>query len=926
MRDFDPDPTTSKPVDGAGFERLSPGKRVTDKGPGLAQLVHKRADRHAMMTLDYSSWLRDGETVTGCRAYADPEGLPIPVLQYSNTLVNVTFGESPAGQQFMVKLAILTSTDRVRRVSVAVRSETDAFIDNLRYSELSPLPIILPPQASIFPTDVYFDPDAGSTPVQPEQKRAELSVSLSSLQFPDTAVGMQSNDQSITLSSTGNDTLNIQGISVTGQFVLRGVYPPTLAPGASVSVSVAFKPESEGGRVGNVRILTNALDSPANITLSGTALPEGSGNTPQIRVTPARLAFGEVVNGTVGTYKDLEIANPGSGMLRISNIGLTGPFLRDGTVENVPAGESRILKVAFAPEALGEVAGTLSINSNAAPATVQVGMTGTGIVLPAKPAFAVVSPSPLQFPQQLVGATRTLELTIANTGESDLESLTVASNVAQITIGTLPLSIVAGTSIKVQVTYTASAEGSHTGAITINGIAANTPLTVPVSGRSVEPTTITWLTAHGRQLKDAEGKVTRLRSCNWYGTESIRLPAGLWSKPYKSITVAGELKEGVLDTIAGMGFNSIRLPICQDVTFPGHKPNTSGIGWDTTFVNPQLNPDLFVPGEDPFASPQPVLTAIEIMDKIIGHCRELGMRVVLDMHCAAPNTDNITGLAGKWYTTAAPGDPGETAGAEGEPRNEQQMLDAWVFLAERYKDDPVVCGFDLANEPFNSSWDNDAITGIAAFYERCATAIQAVNPRALIICEGIGNQVKNDTVGTWWGGNLSFAKDRPVSIPVQNKLVYSPHEYGSYQAGTFSQPWFQDPTFPANMPALWRKQWGGIAEDDIAPLWIGEFGASLRAKGTYTLAFVELDKKWLKTLCTYCDLYDINFAYWSINPPGEPTGILEMEAGVWGDPMPEKIAELAQFLHPTEDDSAFVVTEAGIYVIAENGEQIIVEG
>lgn len=45
----------------------------------------------------------------------------------------------------------------------------------------------------------------------------------------------------------------------------------------------------------------------------------------------------------------------------------------------------------------------------------------------------------------------------------------------------------------------------------------------------------------------------------------------------------------------------------------------------------------------------------------------------------------------------------------------------------------------------------------------------------------------------------------PVRLPVDGKLVYSPHVYGP---DVFGQPYFNDPNFPHNMPDVWTRHFG----------------------------------------------------------------------------------------------------------------------
>jgi len=126
----------------------------------------------------------------------------------------------------------------------------------------------------------------------------------------------------------------------------------------------------------------------------------------------------------------------------------------------------------------------------------------------------------------------------------------------------------------------------------------------------------------------------------------------------------------------------------------------------------------------------------------------------------------------------------------------------------------------------------------------------------------------------WWGGNLMGVKDRPIVFNVANQLVYSPHDYPN---SVFPQTWFQTANFGAGLPAVFRKAWGYIYEQNIAPVYIGEFGTKLTDPK---------DVIWLEAITSYIsgDLdnngtkdipvgnQDISWTFWSWNPNSGDTG------------------------------------------------------
>lgn len=96
-----------------------------------------------------------------------------------------------------------------------------------------------------------------------------VTLSTSSLTFPDQVVQTTSAPQAITLTNTGTATLIITAIVASGDFAQTNTCGNSLASGANCTVSVTFTPTQAGTRTGNVTITDNALDSPQSVLLTG---------------------------------------------------------------------------------------------------------------------------------------------------------------------------------------------------------------------------------------------------------------------------------------------------------------------------------------------------------------------------------------------------------------------------------------------------------------------------------------------------------------------------------------------------------------------------------------------------------------------------------------------------------------------------------
>jgi len=339
------------------------------------------------------------------------------------------------------------------------------------------------------------------------------------------------------------------------------------------------------------------------------------------------------------------------------------------------------------------------------------------------------------------------------------------------------------------------------------------------------------LRASGGKLVDARGREVVLTGVNWFGLETESFaPHGLWTRNWAQM----------LDQMAGAGFNTLRLPFSNELFDPASKPTGIDFG---------RNPDLVG------------LTGPQIMDKVVNGATGRGMMVILDRH--RPDSHAQSNL---WYTDHV---------------SEDTWINDWVMLAKRYRDNPLVIGADLHNEPHGqATWgDGNQATDWRAAAERAGNKVLATNPDWLIFVEGVDTYQGN---GYWWGGNLRGAREHPVTLQDQSKLVYSAHDYSPQ---VWQQSWFAAPDFPNNLPALWDATWGYLAKEGRAPVLLGEFGG--RSVGD------DAEGIWQRRLVRYLKEHKISYTYWSWNPnSGDTGGVL---ADDWSTIHQDKMALLRSY-------------------------------
>lgn len=487
---------------------------------------------------------------------------------------------------------------------------------------------------------------------------------------------------------------------------------------------------------------------------------------------------------------------------------------------------------------------------------VEVLAVPSGFTIVAPPLVATFSLGPAQIgmPQYITApplvATFSIGPVIVDNGGLYPQTITAPPLAATFSLGpatvthgpgpiTLPRTLQPGDTMHVSVRFAPSTPGAKTGTLSIISNAASSPDTVSLSGTGTGVPVMLRLSTSGNQIVDSAGARVRLRSVNWFGAESTTYcPHGMWARRWSDL----------IDQIAALGFNCIRLPFSDAVLDNDNEPN--GIDF-------YLNPDL------------EGLTALQILDKIIDYGAALGIRFVLDHHrtSAGAGTDG-------WPPSS--GDGGYSLAT---------WHAVWETLATRYAAKPAVCGFDPHNEPHNPDWDT-----WAGYVEDLANAVHGIAPDWLCFCEGVGTYGGESY---WWGGQLAGVASRPVVLITPNKVVYSPHEYGqsvaagqdwlAYEGGSPPAGW------PANLYDKWHDTWGYIFENGIAPIWVGEFGGFFGYNGLgvdYTKPNRTEERAWLAELCKFLNgdidgdgdselaggQLGMSFAYWAINPNSGDTG------------------------------------------------------
>ncbi len=360
-----------------------------------------------------------------------------------------------------------------------------------------------------------------------------------------------------------------------------------------------------------------------------------------------------------------------------------------------------------------------------------------------------------------------------------------------------------------------------------------------------------WLSVSGNTIVDRNGTPVWITGINWFGYNTgTNTFDGLW---------AANLEES-LQSIADHGFNLLRVPFSAQLinawaegTYPNANYNTA--------LNPSLN------GKN----------SLQIFDHVVAVCQKTGIKIMIDIHSA--KTDPMGHMQPLWYQDDFP---------------VEKYYSALEWMADRYKADDTILAYDLKNEPHGKPseakravWNNEKSADNWKYTaEQAAQRVLAKNPNVLIMVEGTEIYPKNITTNgsfvskndadyyfNWWGGNLRGVKDFPVNLGAyQNKLVYSPHDYGP---AVYKQPWFHEGyTFASLYKECWKDSWMYIYEQKTAPLLIGEWGGYM----------TEPNLTWMTHMRTLIKDNKLNHTFWCYNAnSGDTGGMVKDDFHTWDD-------------------------------------------
>ena len=314
---------------------------------------------------------------------------------------------------------------------------------------------------------------------------ADFNPSPASLTFPATVVGTSSSTMSLTFANTGSgsDTVSSVAISPATDFTQTNTCTAAaLAPTTgSCTITVTFTPSVTGALAATLTVTDNSngiAGTTHTAALSGT----GTANAlPTVSVSPSSLTFSATAPQAV------TVTNTGAVAVSVSGISITGTNASVFSQSNdcgtsIAVGTSCTVSVSFAPGSnSGTLGATLNIADNVSGSPQTVTLSGTAAPV------ATLAPTALTFTESTLSTTTAAQtVTLTNSGTATMTGIAVSLTGTGATqfgqTNTCNATLAAGATCTISITFTPTASGKTTAALSVADNASGSPQTVVLTG------------------------------------------------------------------------------------------------------------------------------------------------------------------------------------------------------------------------------------------------------------------------------------------------------------------------------------------------------------------------------------------------------------------------------------------------------------
>ena len=306
----------------------------------------------------------------------------------------------------------------------------------------------------------------------------------------------------------GNGYLRVMKFSPTNNLISVSTYSPWVnqfRTGSLSTFTLPYNMQNSGyGALGTVSgvpsgsqasMVWNGLSSGTQyewyaVVSNGTATTTGAtwnfttatGPTPTVNFSSSNLTFGNQQINSTSAAQTVTLTNTGTATLNIISIVASGDYAQTNTCgASVAAAGSCTISVTFIPTATGTRTGAITVTDSASGSPQIVNLTGNGTTV-AAPAVSLSTTSLSFGNQQISTASAAQTITLTNTGNGVLSVTSIVASGDYAQTNTCGSSVAAGANCTISVTFTPTATGTRTGAITITDNAAGSPHIVSLTG------------------------------------------------------------------------------------------------------------------------------------------------------------------------------------------------------------------------------------------------------------------------------------------------------------------------------------------------------------------------------------------------------------------------------------------------------------
>ena len=250
------------------------------------------------------------------------------------------------------------------------------------------------------------------------------------------------------------------------------------------------------------------------------------------------------------------------------------------------------------------------------------------------------------------------------------------------------------------------------------------------------------------------------------------------------------ITEKDIDSLKKWGFNSVRLPMHYNLfTLPVDKESVAG---QNTWKE----------------------TGFKLTDNLLSWCKKNKIYLILDLHAAPGGQGNDRPIAD--VDTLKPN-------LWNSEENQKKTIALWKKLAERYKNEEWIGGYDLINETNYKLEGNESLKKL---FLAITQKIREVDNKHIIFIEG--NQFANDYTG--------------LTPPWDNNMVYSFHKYWNATTVETIQKYLD------------------IREKYNVPFWMGESG--------------ENTNEWFRAVINLLETNNLGWSWWTVKKIGSERSLM----------------------------------------------------